>query len=135
MFAPLPLPAIAERVTEVGGFGVTVAVIDDDAALAADVPLAFVATAVKVYAVPSVKPVTVKGDDAPDAVSPPGLDVTVYPVIADPPVAPAVNATVTCKLPFVKESIVGAAGTVVAVTPADADEADDVPYGLVAVAV
>ena len=97
------------------------------AELAADVPLAFVATAVKVYDVSLVKPVTTNGDDAPDAVRLSGEDVTVNPVIADPPVAPAVNATDASAFPAVTESIVGAAGTVVAVTPADADEAADVP--------
>ena len=45
----------------------------------------------------------------------------------EPPVAPAVNAIEACKFPFVTESIVGAAGTVVAVTPDEADEAADVP--------
>jgi len=87
-----------------------------------------VATAVNVYDVPFVKPVTTNGDEAPDAVRLPGLDVTVYPVIAEPPVAPAVNATDTCAFPPVTESIVGACGTVVAVTPAEADEGADVPY-------
>ena len=93
----------------------------------------FVAVTVNVYAVPFVSPVTTNGDDAPDAVRLPGEDVTVNPVMAEPPVAPAVNAIDACKFPFVTESIVGAAGTVVAVTPADADEADDVPNGPVAV--
>jgi hypothetical protein len=36
-----------------------------------------VAVTVKVYEVDDCKPVTVKGDDAPEAVNPPGLDVTV----------------------------------------------------------
>ncbi len=42
---------------------------------------------------PFVNPVTTNGDDAPDAVRLPGLDVTVNPVIAEPPVAPAVKVT------------------------------------------
>jgi hypothetical protein len=33
-----------------------------------------------------VRPVTVKGEEAPVAVNEPGLDVTVKPVIAEPPV-------------------------------------------------
>jgi hypothetical protein len=42
-----------------------------------------------------VKPVTVSGDAEPVAVNPPGLEVTVYPVIATPPViAGAVNEMV-----------------------------------------
>jgi hypothetical protein len=39
-----------------------------------------------VYAVPLVKPVTVRGEDAPLAVKLPGLDVAVYDVMAEPPV-------------------------------------------------
>lgn len=58
------------------------------AALAADVPLAFVAVTVNVYAVPLVNPETVIGD-APVPVKLPGLDVAVN-VAEAPPVAPAV---------------------------------------------
>lgn len=101
------------------------AVIDEDAKLAAEVPLAFVAVAVNVYAVPFVRPVTTKGDDAPVVVRFPGEDVTVNSVIDEPPVAPAVNAIDTCEIPFVTESIVGASGTVVAVTVDDADDVAD----------
>jgi len=62
---------------------------------AEDVPLAFVAVTVNVYVPPAVNPDTVIGDEAPVPVNPPVFDVTVYPVIADPPVAPAENATDT----------------------------------------
>jgi hypothetical protein len=48
-----------------------------DALLAADVPLAFVAVTVKVYAVPFVKPDTVIGELDPVPVILPGLEVTV----------------------------------------------------------
>ena len=42
-----------------------------------------------------VSPVTVIGLAAPEAVKPPGPEVTVYPVIAEPPLLPgAVNVTV-----------------------------------------
>ena len=59
-----------------------------------------------------------------------------YSVIAAPPVDPAVNVIIA-ESPLLEttELIVGVCGTVVAVTPADADDAADVPYGLVAVAV
>jgi hypothetical protein len=50
-------------------------------ALAGPVPVAFVAVTVNVYAVPVVKPETVIGEDVPVPVRPPGLEVTVYPVI------------------------------------------------------
>jgi hypothetical protein len=45
-----------------------------DAAL---VPIALVAVTVNVYEVDDASPVTVNGDEAPEAVNPPGLDVTV----------------------------------------------------------
>jgi hypothetical protein len=48
-----------------------------EAADAADVPIEFVAVTVKVYEVDDCKPVTVKGDEAPEAVNPPGDEVTV----------------------------------------------------------
>jgi hypothetical protein len=97
-----------------------------------------VAVAVNVYAVPTVSPDTVTGEDAPDPVSEPGEDVTVYPVIDDPPVAPGVTATDALFVEdpyaapevFVALTAVGACGTVVAVTPVEAELADDVPYAL-----
>ena len=87
----------------------------------------FVATTVNVYAVPLVNPVTVIGLDEPVAVSPPGLDVTVYPVMLEPPVAFAEKATDTCASPPVNDVMLGACGTVVAVTALDAELADAVP--------
>lgn len=47
------------------------------AALAGPVPATFVAVTVNVYEVPIVKPLTVIGEDAPEPVRPPGLEVTV----------------------------------------------------------
>jgi hypothetical protein len=90
-------------------------------ALAADaglVPIAFVAVTVNVYAVPFDKPVTVNGLEAPVAVKPPGLDVTVKPVIADPPLfVGALNVTVACALPAVAPIAVGASGAVAPAPP------------------
>ena len=48
-----------------------------DALEAEPVPTEFVAVTLKLYAVPLVRPVTVKGEPAPLAVKPPGLEVTV----------------------------------------------------------
>ena len=101
------------------------------AALAADVPLAFVAVTANVYDVPFVKPDTVIGL-APVPVNESGVDVAVNVVIAEPPVAFVVYATVASAFPAVTAPIVGACGTDVAVTPDDAELAADVPYGLVA---
>ena len=58
--------------------------IAEEADEASDVPTELVAVTVNVYAVLFVKPVTVKGEDAPDAVKPPGLDVTVYETVPLP---------------------------------------------------
>ncbi len=64
---------------------------------------------------------------------PPGLDVTVYSVIALPPSeAGAVNVIVACSLPPETLSIVGAPGRVMGVTALDAAEAAPVPIEFVA---
>jgi hypothetical protein len=69
------VPTSATVIT--GACGIVVAVMLLDAADAAPVPAELVALTVNVYATPDCKPVTVIGDDAPVAVNPPGLDVTV----------------------------------------------------------
>ena len=69
------LPPVA--VPMVGAPGTVDGVTLFDAADAAPWPFALVARTVNVYAVPLVRPVTVIGDALPEAVSPPGLDVTV----------------------------------------------------------
>jgi hypothetical protein len=113
------------------------AVIELLAALAGPVPTALVAVTVNVYAVPVVKPVTTIGEDAPVPVTPPGLDVTVYEVIAVPPLlAGAVNVTVALLVvPAVAVPMVGAPGIAKVVTLALDDEATLVPTALVAVTV
>jgi hypothetical protein len=84
------------------------------AAEGADVPIALVAVTVNVYEVSCVKPVTVIGEDAPVPVIDPGLEVAVYPVIADPPSSVgAVKVILASRLiPAVAVPIVGAPGTV-----------------------
>ena len=69
------------------------------------------------------------------AVNPPGLDVTVYPVIAEPLDAGAVHVTVALAFPVVAVPIIGAPGTVGSVTELDAAEAFPVPTAFVAVTV
>jgi hypothetical protein len=68
-------------------------------------------------------------------VNPPGEDVAVKVVTAEPPVAFAVYATVALVFPPVAVPIVGACGTVVAVMLLDADDAALAPIELVAVTV
>ena len=82
------------------------AVAELDALEEADVPLALVAVTVYVY-VPATVSVIASGDAAPEPVAP-ELEVTVNPVIVEPPVAPAVNATDTDIPVAVAVPIVGA---------------------------
>ena len=132
----LPLLTIAEILVGAPG-AIAAGVTADDALEAVPVPTELVATTVKVYAMPLVNPVTVIGDDVPVAVRAPGEEVTVYPVIADPPVfVGAVKLTVALPLLPVAEILVGVPGTVAAgVTADDAVEAVPVPTELIAVTV
>ena len=66
-----------------GSMGVSHADGEDDP----PVPMAFAATTVKVYAVPFVRPVTVHDIVLVVHVLLPGWEVTVYPVIALPPLS------------------------------------------------
>ena len=91
-------------------------VTEFDAALGALVPTAFVAVTVNVYDVPLTSPVTVIGLADPVANIPPGIEVTVYVTIAEPPsLAGGVNVTVACVFPAVAVPITGAPGIVEAV--------------------
>ena len=84
-----------------------------------------------------VKPVTVIGEDAPLTVRPPGEEVTVYPVIEDPPVfVGAEKLTEALPLLAVAAIPVGVPGTVVVgVTAAEALEELPEPFPFVAVTV
>ena len=76
-------------------------------------PAALVAVTVNLYWVPLVKPVTVIGLEPPLTVIPPGLEITVYTVIPNPPSElGAVNVTEACVLPAVAVPMVGAPGGV-----------------------
>jgi hypothetical protein len=87
--------------------------------------------------VPVVSPVTVIGEDEPVAVMPPGLEVTVYPVITagTPGLAGAVNVSeAVVEVDDVAVPIVGAPGTC-ACTELEAALAGPVPLALDAVTV
>jgi hypothetical protein len=100
------------------------------------VPAALVAVTVNVYVVPLTSPVTVIGDAPPVAVNPPTFEVTVYEVIADPPLlAGAVNVTVAEPLPATAVTPVGDPGVVSGVTELEAVEDALVPTAFVAVTV
>ena len=75
----------------------------------AEVPFDPKAVTVNVYAVSFVRPVTVIGDDAPEAVMLPGEEVTVYDVTGT--FVGAVNVIVACVSPAVADTDVGAFGT------------------------
>jgi hypothetical protein len=100
------------------------------------VPSAFVAVTVNVYVTPFVRPVTVAVVVALFAVAPPGLAVTVYEVIAEPPLlAGADQDTSTLVSPIVPATFVGASGTVAGVTELLATDEELVPRAFVAVTV
>jgi hypothetical protein len=96
-------------------------VTDADGADASEVPEAFVAVTVNVYAVLGASPVTVMVPAAaPDRVPvfPPGLDVAVYFVIGEPPsdVGAVKRRTTTSGEPVAATCVIsGAPGTVAAV--------------------
>jgi hypothetical protein len=129
-----PLPPTAA--TFVGASGTVAGVIVLLVLDWALVPIAFVAVTVNVYVVPFDKPVIVIGEVPPVAVNPPTLEVTVYPVITDPPFdTGAVNVTVACPLPLTAVTFVGASGTVDGVTALLAPDAILAPEMFVAVTV
>ena len=103
-------------------------------------PTEFIATTVKVYAVPAVKPVKVQLVEFtfvhPAGAVTNGDEVTEYPVIADPPFeAGAVQEIVACLYPAVPVTEVGAPGTVAGITADDALDATESPATLVATTV
>jgi hypothetical protein len=123
--------------TLVGGPGtVAIGVTAVDGEEATELPFELVATTVKVYAVPFVNPVTLRGELAPVTEILPGLEVTVYPVITLPPVVPgAENETLADDTPAVAITPVGEPGTVAGVTDAEATEATELPTAFVATTV
>jgi hypothetical protein len=128
------LPFVAVPI--VGAPGTVAGVTEFEAELSKLLPLAFVAITVKVYAVPLVRPDTVIGLPEPVPVKPPELEVTVYPVIAEPPLlAGAVNVTVASAFPGVAVPIVGAPGIVDGVTEFEAELAKLLPLAFVAITV
>jgi hypothetical protein len=130
------LPAVAVPIVGAPGRPNGVALLE--AADDGPVPTPLAAVTVNVYAVPLASPETViEPHGAPHVpMKPPGDDVAVYAVIAEPPLlAGAVNVTLACALPAVAVPIVGAPGTVAGVTLFDAAEGALPPTALLAVTV
>ena len=85
---------------------------------------------------PFVRPVTVQLVVEVVHENEPGDDVTVYPVIAEPPVLDgADHETTTDESPKTPDTPVGTPGTVAGTTDADAEDAEPVPALFVAVTV
>ncbi len=85
---------------------------------------------------PLVRPVTVIGEEPPVPVRPPGLEVTVYEVMTEPPLdTGAVKVIVASPLPRTAETLVGAPGVVEGTTELLAADAALVPTAFVAVTV
>ena len=79
-----------------------------------------------------MRPVTVADKLEEVAVNPPGLDVTLYAVTAEPPLeAGASHETTTWPLPATPVTVVGAPGTVRGVIGEEA-EADELPAAVLA---
>ncbi len=122
-------PGVVPVVQRAIGVGVTDALADDSAEL----PTTLMAWTVKVYAVPLVRPVTVHGAVVQVPVKLPGVEIAVYPVIADPPVLDgAVKVTEACVLLAVADTAVGGPGAVGGVTEFDAADSAESPAALVA---
>ena len=95
--APKAMPVVYEAAPMVGAWGDVAAVTLGEGAEANPVPETLVAVTVNVYAVPAVRPdVMVQLVVAEVQVEPPGLAVTVYPVMGAPPVAGVLQDTTTC---------------------------------------
>lgn len=76
------------------------------------------------------------GDEPPVAVKPPVFELTVYSVIAEPPLFPgAENVIVACPFPATATTLVGAAGTVAGTTELLVPDWVLVPTALVATTV
>jgi hypothetical protein len=107
---------------------------------AAEVPIAFVAVTANVYAVPGCMPSKVIVPPVAWVrvlVMPPGVDVAVYEVTAEPLFeAGAPKLTVALRLPVaVATTLVGAEGTPTVVIELEALDAEPVPAELVALTV
>jgi len=99
-------------------------------------PFKLIAITVKVYAIPFVRPVTVRGLVVPVTVFPSGDEVTVYPVIADPPFdAGAVKLNIASIFPAVAVTFVGTPGTADGVTAVEAVEGKLLPFTFIATTV
>jgi len=125
------LPGTAE--TPVGASGIVHGVTAAEGEEGKEFPREFVATTVKVTAVPLVNPPIAVFKTLPTVTGLPTEGVIVYAVIVAPPFeAGAVQDTVTDVLLGRAETPVGASGTVDGVTEAEAEENEELPVEFIA---
>jgi len=127
------LPATAE--TPVGELGTVAGVTEAEAVEDKESPREFIAITVNVRAVPLVRLLKLAVNTFPTVTAVPVDGVTLYPVIAEPFEAGAVQVTVADALPATAETPVGAPGTVDGITAADAEEAVEGPRAFLATTV
>src|SRR5260221_6484613 len=124
------------RVGIAGALGTVAGTADAEAFDAVPLPTAFVANTVQVYVLPFVSDATTIGEPPPvfDPAAPPSLDVqlTVYPVMRDPPLAAATNATEIEPMPRVRVGTAGVPGTVAGTAVAEVDDGCPSPTAFVA---
>jgi hypothetical protein len=109
----LLLPTTLKTLTGFSGADGNDGIIIFDAVDANDVPTELVAVTVNVYSVPFVNPVTVAvvAFAPADAVTPSGMDVTVYPVIGTPPLnIGTLQFTIAVVFPFFAVTFDGGSG-------------------------
>jgi len=129
-----PSPAVAT--TPPGAPGTSTSVNVFEAAELAPVPTLLVALTVHVYPTPRVIPAIVIGLAVPLTVISPALQLTVYPVMAAPPLsAGATKLTANAPRPPVIVTPVGTPGNPTGKTEFDAADAAPVPTSFVAVTV
>lgn len=126
------LPGVAAA--PVGAPGTVRGITADEAVEVAPLPAMFVAVTANVYDVPLVSPVIAQVSvPAVVHVSPSGVAIAVYPVIADPPFEDgAVQVTVTWVFPATPVGVPGWPGTVRGVTDELAADAAPAPTAFVA---
>ena len=121
----LAFPAVAD--TPVGAPGTTLGMTakegDDDA----EFPRIFLATTVKVTAVPFCRPVSVAVRTFSTVIAEPTEGVTTYAVIGEPPLKGAVQVTTAEEFPGVANTAVGTPGMVAGVTAIDGEDEAEFP--------
>ena len=134
MAAPSPARALTATggVGATGGTAGTIATLGRDAG---DAPRALSAVTVKVYAVPSTRPVHAAEVPVTMHGAPSGDDAMTYPVMGEPLGEGAVQMRLAVVSPAVAVGAAGVSGTPPGVTAALASDGSEAPMALIAVTV